>query len=78
MSYMSSVVGIGLGTTNSVDAVMEGVYPLVFRPSEGLCLTPSEVGSSQSGERLVGQLLTATDITTTRSTVVSIKTNVGM
>ena len=53
---MSKVIGIDLGTTNSVVAVMEGGEPTVITNTEGSRLTPSVVGFSKTGERLVGQL----------------------
>ena len=53
---MSKVIGIDLGTTNSVVAVMEGGEPVVISNAEGSRLTPSVVGFSKTGERLVGQL----------------------
>ena len=53
---MSKVIGIDLGTTNSVVAVMEGGEPVVISNAEGSRLTPSVVGFSKNGERLVGQL----------------------
>jgi len=53
---MAKVIGIDLGTTNSVVAVMEGGEPVVIPNAEGARLTPSVVGFSKTGERLVGQL----------------------
>ena len=53
---MAKAVGIDLGTTNSVVAVMEGGNPTVIINSEGNRLTPSVVGFTKTGERLVGQL----------------------
>ena len=53
---MSKVIGIDLGTTNSVVAVMEGGEPTVITNQEGSRLTPSVVGFAKNGERLVGQL----------------------
>ena len=53
---MSKVIGIDLGTTNSVVAVMEGGEPTVITNPEGSRLTPSVVGFTKDGERLVGQL----------------------
>ena len=52
---MGKIIGIDLGTTNSVVAVMEGGEPVVITNSEGGRLTPSVVGFAKSGERLVGQ-----------------------
>jgi molecular chaperone DnaK len=53
---MGKVVGIDLGTTNSVVAVMEGGKPVVIANAEGMRTTPSVVGFSKEGERLVGQM----------------------
>ena len=53
---MAKVIGIDLGTTNSVVAVMEGGEPVVIANAEGSRLTPSVVGFSKTGERLVGQV----------------------
>ena len=54
---MSKVIGIDLGTTNSVVAVMEGGEPVVIPNAEGSRLTPSVVGFSKNGERLLVLLL---------------------
>jgi molecular chaperone DnaK len=77
MFYMSKVVGIDLGTTNSVVAVMEGGEPVVIPNAEGSRLTPSVVGFSKSGERLVGQLAKRQAISNPSRTVVSIKRHMG-
>lgn len=53
---MAKAVGIDLGTTNSVVAVMEGGKPTVITNSEGSRLTPSVVAFTNTGERMVGQL----------------------
>ena len=53
---MGRVVGIDLGTTNSVVAVMEGGKPIVIANSEGMRTTPSVVGFTKEGERIVGQM----------------------
>ncbi len=74
---MSKVVGIDLGTTNSVVAVMEGGEPVVIPNAEGSRLTPSVVGFSKSGERLVGQLAKRQAISNPSRTVVSIKRHMG-
>jgi molecular chaperone DnaK len=55
---MSKIIGIDLGTTNSVVAVMEGGEPTVITNPEGGRLTPSVVAFTKSGERLVGQVAT--------------------
>ena len=52
---MSKIIGIDLGTTNSVVSVMEGGQPVVIPNQEGGRTTPSVVGFAKSGERLVGQ-----------------------
>ena len=70
---MSKVIGIDLGTTNSVVAVMEGGEPTVISTQEGGRLTPSVVGFSKSGERLVGQLAKRQAISNPDRTISSIK-----
>ena len=70
---MSKVIGIDLGTTNSVVAVMEGGEPVVIPNAEGSRLTPSVVGFSKNGERLVGQLAKRQAVSNPDRTVVSIK-----
>lgn len=74
---MSKVIGIDLGTTNSVVAVMEGGEPVVIPNPEGSRLTPSVVGFSKSGERLVGQVAKRQSITNPDRTVLSIKRRMG-
>ena len=74
---MSKVIGIDLGTTNSVVAVMEGGEPTVISTQEGGRLTPSVVGFSKSGERLVGQLAKRQAISNPDRTVSSIKRHMG-
>lgn len=74
---MAKVVGIDLGTTNSVIAVMEGGQPTVVLNSEGSRLTPSVVGFSKSGERLVGQLARRQAVMNPENTVFSIKRFIG-
>lgn len=74
---MAKVVGIDLGTTNSVIAVMEGGQPTVVLNSEGSRLTPSVVGFSKSGERLVGQLARRQAVMNPDNTVFSIKRFIG-
>ena len=74
---MSKVVGIDLGTTNSVIAVMEGGSPTVIPNSEGARTTPSVVAFTKSGERLVGQLARRQAVLNPENTVSSIKRFVG-
>ena len=74
---MSKVIGIDLGTTNSVVAVMEGGEPVVIPNAEGSRLTPSVVGFSKNGERLVGQLAKRQAVSNPDRTVVSIKRHTG-
>lgn len=74
---MSKVVGIDLGTTNSVIAVMEGGQPKVIINAEGSRLTPSVVGFSRTGERLVGQLARRQAVMNPENTVFSIKRFMG-
>ncbi|MDI3534437.1 MAG: molecular chaperone DnaK [Thermosediminibacterales bacterium] len=74
---MGKVIGIDLGTTNSVVAVMEGGEPVVIPNAEGSRLTPSVVGFSKTGERLVGQVAKRQAITNPERTVISIKRHMG-
>ena len=74
---MAKVIGIDLGTTNSVVAVMEGGEPVVIANAEGSRLTPSVVGFSKSGERLVGQVAKRQAISNTERTISSIKREMG-
>ncbi|MEO8480960.1 MAG: molecular chaperone DnaK [Acidobacteriota bacterium] len=74
---MSKIIGIDLGTTNSVVAVMEGGEPVVITNSEGGRITPSVVGFAKSGERLVGQVAKRQAITNPENTVFSIKRFMG-
>ncbi|MGE5620148.1 MAG: molecular chaperone DnaK [Sphingomonadaceae bacterium] len=74
---MPRVIGIDLGTTNSVVAVMEGGEPVVIPNSEGGRLTPSVVAMSKSGERLVGQVAKRQAITNSDNTIFSIKRFMG-
>ena len=74
---MAKVVGIDLGTTNSVIAVMEGGQPTVVLNTEGSRLTPSVVGFSKNGERLVGQLARRQAVMNPENTVFSIKRFIG-
>jgi len=74
---MAKVVGIDLGTTNSVVAYMEGTTPTVITNAEGSRLTPSVVAFTKSGERLVGQLAKRQAITNPDRTISSIKRYMG-
>lgn len=74
---MGKVIGIDLGTTNSVVAVMEGGEAVVIPNSEGNRTTPSVVGQNNSGERLVGQVAKRQSITNADNTVSSIKRHMG-
>ena len=74
---MSKVIGIDLGTTNSVVCVMEGGKPVVISNAEGARLTPSIVGFTKTGERLVGQVAKRQAITNPENTVFSIKRFIG-
>ena len=74
---MAKVVGIDLGTTNSVVAVMEGPQPTVIPNSEGSRTTPSVVAFTKTGERLVGQLAKRQAITNPDRTISSIKRHMG-
>lgn len=74
---MGRVVGIDLGTTNSVVAVMEGGKPVVIANAEGMRTTPSVVGFSKDGERLVGQLARRQNILNPQNTFYAIKRFVG-
>ncbi len=74
---MAKTIGIDLGTTNSVVAVMEGGKPTVIANAEGSRTTPSIVGFSKTGERLVGQLAKRQAILNPDRTVLSIKREMG-
>jgi len=74
---MAKVIGIDLGTTNSVVAVMEGGEPKVITNSEGSRTTPSVVAFTDSGERLVGQIARRQAITNPENTIFSIKRLIG-
>ncbi len=74
---MAKVIGIDLGTTNSVVAVMEGGDPVVITNTEGGRLTPSVVGFSKDGERLAGQVARRQAITNPENTIFSIKRFMG-
>ena len=74
---MSKIIGIDLGTTNSCVAVMEGGEPVVIANSEGARTTPSVVGFTKTGDRLVGQVAKRQAITNPENTVASIKRFMG-
>src|SRR5574344_750601 len=74
---MSKVIGIDLGTTNSVVSVMEGGEPTVITNPEGSRLTPSVVGFTKTGERLVGQLAKRQAVSNPDRTIASIKRHMG-
>src|SRR5262252_3847903 len=71
------VIGIDLGTTNSVVAVMEGGQPTVIVNQEGSRITPSVVGLTKDGERLVGQVAKRQAVTNPENTIFSIKRFMG-
>jgi molecular chaperone DnaK len=74
---MPKVIGIDLGTTNSCVAVMEGGEPVVIPNSEGSRTTPSMVGFTEAGERLVGQIAKRQAITNPEATVFAVKRLIG-
>ena len=74
---MSKIIGIDLGTTNSCVAVMEGGEPVIIPNSEGGRTTPSVVGFSKTGERMVGSLAKRQAVTNHDRTVTSIKRQMG-
>ena len=74
---MSKIIGIDLGTTNSCVAVMEGGEAVVITNSEGARTTPSVVGISKNGERLVGQIAKRQAVVNFNNTVSSIKRHMG-
>src|SRR5690349_22911880 len=74
---MGKIIGIDLGTTNSVVAVMEGGEPVVITNPEGSRLTPSVVAFAKSGERLVGQVAKRQAVTNPENTIFSIKRFMG-
>src|SRR3954462_5924364 len=74
---MAKVIGIDLGTTNSCVSVMEGGDPVVIPNSEGARTTPSMVGFTDSGERLVGQISKRQAITNPEATVFAVKRLIG-
>jgi len=76
-SKAGKIIGIDLGTTNSVVAVMEGNDPIVIANAEGARTTPSVVGFAKSGERLVGAAAKRQGVTNSQNTVYSIKRFMG-
>lgn len=74
---MSKIIGIDLGTTNSCVAVMEGGQPVVITNVEGERTTPSIVGFTKSGERLVGETAKRQAVSNVEGTVISIKRHMG-
>jgi molecular chaperone DnaK len=74
---MGKIIGIDLGTTNSVVAVMEGNEPIVITNREGSRLTPSVVAFTKDGERLVGQIARRQAVTNPENTIYSIKRFMG-
>src|SRR5881409_248117 len=74
---MGKAIGIDLGTTNSVVAVMEGGKPTVIVNSEGSRLTPSVVAFTKNGERLVGQLAKRQAVLNPENTIYSAKRFIG-
>ena len=74
---MAHIIGIDLGTTNSCVAVMEGGEPTVIPNAEGSRITPSVVGFSKTGERLVGQIAKRQAISNPERTISSIKRDMG-
>ena len=74
---MSKIIGIDLGTTNSVVSVMEGGEPVVIVNTEGNRITPSVVAFGKDGERLVGQVAKRQAVANTTNTVLSVKRDMG-
>ena len=74
---MGKIIGIDLGTTNSCVSVMEGGEAVVIANQEGLRTTPSVVGFTESGDRLIGQMARNQAITNPENTVYSIKRFMG-
>src|SRR6476469_5887349 len=74
---MAKIIGIDLGTTNSVVAIMEGNEPKVIVNAEGSRTTPSVVGFAKDGDRLVGQVAKRQAVTNPENTVFSIKRFMG-
>src|SRR5438874_2467664 len=76
-AHMAKIIGIDLGTTNSVVAIMEGDQPKVLINSQGSRLTPSVVAFTEKGERLVGQVAKHQQVTNPKNTIFSIKRFMG-
>src|SRR5213078_1873433 len=74
---MSKIIGIDLGTTNSVVAVIDGGEPVVISNQEGGRTTPSVVAFTKGGERLVGQVAKRQAVTNAENTIYSIKRFMG-
>jgi molecular chaperone DnaK len=74
---MAKIIGIDLGTTNSVVAIMEGDQPKVLINSQGSRLTPSVVAFTEKGERLVGQVAKHQQVTNPKNTIFSVKRFIG-
>src|SRR3954470_13597481 len=74
---MAKIIGIDLGTTNSVVAIMEGDQPKVLINAQGSRITPSVVAFTEKGERLVGQTAKHQQVTNPKNTVFSIKRFMG-
>ena len=74
---MAKIIGIDLGTTNSCVAVMEGGEPVVIANAEGDRTTPSVVGFSKDGERLVGKIAKRQAVANPENTIISIKRDMG-
>src|SRR5947209_12493085 len=77
LTMANKVIGIDLGTTNSVVAVMEGGQPAVIVNQEGSRITPSVVAITKEGERLVGQVAKRQAVTNPENTIFSIKRFMG-
>jgi molecular chaperone DnaK len=74
---MGKIIGIDLGTTNSCVAIMEGGEPVVIANTEGARTTPSVVGVTKDGERIVGQVAKRQAVANPNSTIISIKRKMG-
>src|SRR5881296_4738170 len=74
---MGKVIGIDLGTTNSCVAIMSGGDPVVIANAEGNRTTPSVVGFTEKGERLVGQIAKRQSVTNSQNTVYVVKRLIG-